>query len=215
MQNYLKAVESAVSRLLEARKEYYGIINEIFRESIPPIYFYNRNNSKSDIESGRQAWLQREDIKEREASSKEAIKKLEYEQFALSIIDGSLLQIAAKGIELYSNNIHNSTDLSLGCNTKVLKFCIGREIRNVPSGLIIYAGRNHYNHIEDGAELRKPTKQIIERLNENYVMHKSNLQFSFDQCSILPINRATEFVLLLGWENFSDFTKDLLIAEKI
>ena len=207
IKNYLEGVESAVSKLLEVRKEFHNDINDIYKDSIPPMYLFNRQNTEQTIQLGEKNWSKKEHIVEGFKRSKKALIKLESEQFALSSIDGSLLQIAAKGIELFSKNKKNTTTLSL--NAKTSKFCIGREIRGLPAGLIIYAGRNHYNHIEAGGDLHNPTKKIVETLNINSNLYKPYLQFNFEQSSNLPINRATEFVLLLTWETFEDFAYDL------
>jgi hypothetical protein len=44
--NYLEAVESVVKRLFEARADYHVIINDLFKDSMPPIFVHNRNNPK-------------------------------------------------------------------------------------------------------------------------------------------------------------------------
>lgn len=207
--NYLEAVNSVVKRLFEARTDYHEIINDLFKDSLPPIYFYNRNNSQEVIGRDHAAWLEQNHIKQKKEKSDSAIERLTNEQFALSIIDGSLLQIACKGIELYSNNTQNTSSLS-NLSEKVCKFSVGEKIRDIPAGLIIYAGRNHYNHIEDGERLRKPTREIIKLLNKNYLQHKPNILFDFYSYSELPINLATNFISILDWSNEVDFNEFLL-----
>ncbi|EJM7851412.1 hypothetical protein NOZ11_001869 [Vibrio parahaemolyticus] len=201
---YLDAVDSAIARLLEARKDYHQLISQLFTESLPPIYCYNVNNSRDVIDRDRAAWENKPIIRSQLNKSSKALERLTNEQFALSIIDGSLLQIACKGFELYSTNEAPCKHFS-SFSPKVNKLAVGELIRDIPVGLIIYAGRNHYNHLEDGSDLRKPTKAIIEKLSENAHLYKTNIPFKFNDNAGLPINLATNFVELLGWKTVADF----------
>ena len=212
--NYLEAVESVVKRLFEARADYYEIINDLFKDSIPPIFVHNRNNPKEVVARDHAAWLEQKHIKLKKEKSDAAIENLTNEQFALSIIDGSLLQIACKGIELYSENNQNTSPLP-NLSDKACKFSVGEKIREIPAGLIIYAGRNHYNHLEDGERLRKPTKEIINLLNVNYQQYKPNILFDFDTYNELPRNLTTSFIGILGWESTIDFGETLMSINEI
>lgn len=108
--------------------------------------------------------------------------------FSKNIIAGSILQIAYMAIKLHSKNeIKNS--FLLECEEYVnknkasykeflkkypfkfdKKFCVGREIENMPIGLIIYAARNQFNHMDerimDLGELTN--KLILDYLYKNY-----------------------------------------------
>ena len=207
---YLNAVDSAVIHLLAARKDYHELISQLFKDSLPPIFCYNSNNSREVIDKDRIAWGNHPVIKQQINSSSQALEKLANEQFALSIIDGSLLQIACKALELYSDNtepFEYFPEFSLQIN----KHAVGELVRNIPVGLIIYAGRNHYNHLEDGSDLRKPTKKIINKLNENTNLHKPFISFNFHNNKGLPINLATNFIELIGWKTIGDFRKTFII----
>jgi hypothetical protein len=212
--NYLDAVDSVVKRLFEARADYHLIIDDLFKDSLPPLFFFNRNNSQEVIERDHSLWLEKKDIKQKKQKSDTAIEKLTNEQFALSIIDGSLLQIACKGIELYSQNTNNTSPFT-SLSEKSCKFSVGEKIREVPAGLIIYAGRNHYNHLEEGEKLRKPTKEIIQLLNDNHLQSKPNILFNFDSYNELPRNLTTSFIGVLGWSNEVDFKNTLLGVNEI
>lgn len=201
---YLDAVDSAVIRLLEARKDYHELISLLFTESLPPIFCYNSNNSRDVIDRDRGVWENKPAIKQQIDSSSQAREALTNEQFALSIIDGSLLQIACKGIELYSTNDVPCVYFS-DFSSKINKHAVGELVRDIPAGLIIYAGRNHYNHLEDGGDLHKPTKKIVNKLIENTHLHKPRIPFNFHDNKSLPINLATNFVELLGWKTVDDF----------
>jgi hypothetical protein len=212
--NYLEAVDSVARRLFEARADYHEIINDLFKDSIPPIFVHNRNNPEEVIARDHAAWLEQKHIKIKKEKSDAAIENITNEQFALSIIDGSLLQIACKGIELYSDNTHNTSPLP-NLSDKACKFSVGEKIRGIPAGLIIYAGRNHYNHLEDGKRLRKPTKEIVSLLNVNYLQYKPNILFDFDSYNELPRNLTTSFISILGWDNAKDFRETLMSINEI
>ena len=119
-----------------------------------------------------------------------------------------------KGSELYSQNTNNTSPFT-NLSEKACKFSIGEKIREVPAGLIIYAGRNHYNHLEDGEKLRKPTKEIVNLLNINHKQSKPNILFNFDSYNKLPRNLTTSFIGVLGWSNEVDFKNTLLGVNEI
>ncbi|MBN2964754.1 hypothetical protein JWV37_08170 [Sulfurospirillum sp. T05] len=85
--------------------------------------------------------------------------------FSKNVIAGSILQIAYMAIKLYSKNETKNSFLSESENfindnklqyavnrNKTFKFntkfCAGREIGNMPMGLVIYAARNQFNHMD-------------------------------------------------------------------
>lgn len=84
----------------------------------------------------------------------------------MNVIAGSILQIACKAIEQYSKNqsLSNNRLHLFGGKPPKPKYAVGREIRDIPLGLLILAARNQYNHIEDGSIMREPTKSIFEAL---------------------------------------------------
>ena len=210
IESYLKAVDSVVERLFEARVEYETTLNDLFRLSIGPIFTFNRNNSEEVIENDHAKWSQSTHISQEKEIASLALEELGDELFALSVIDGSLLQIACKGIDLYSINTINSSpidDLSIN----LCKFSVGTKIDGMPSGLIVYAGRNHYNHLEDGSKLRKPSKQIVDYLDEKV----ANFEFYLEPYSGLPGVSTASFIKILGWNNIEDFKKTLLSINEI
>ncbi|MGR6838085.1 hypothetical protein ACU5DF_02840 [Aliivibrio wodanis] len=209
---YLDAVDSAVIRLLEARMDYQELIGQLFTESLPPIFCFNRHNPRDVVDRDRNVWENKPAIKEHFTRSSQALEALANEQFALSIIDGSLLQIACKGFELYSENEKECLHFS-NFTPKVNKLAVGELIRDIPSGLIIYAGRNHYNHLEEGENLRRPTKEIIHKLIENKHLYKPNVHLDFYNGQHLPQNLATHFIELLGWKTAADFRYTLKHVE--
>ena len=153
-EEYLRATKSAVLKLFDGINSY----NEIFLKKPIPIFNFSSNltDSAAILEARKQAydnWLL-----ENETAIKlslQAQKEYFAESFAISALCGSLLQIASMGIQLFSTNEEIAEDLPeilrsvIKPKSKVPRFCIGRRVRNVPIGLIIYAGRNQFNHIDE------------------------------------------------------------------
>src|SRR5262249_41111169 len=64
---------------------------------------------------------------------------------------GSILQAAYMAIRLYSQNetIPPNCAMFEPIPKAAIPFCIGKECHGIPTGLIIYAGRNQYNHWDE------------------------------------------------------------------
>lgn len=78
---------------------------------------------------------------------------------------GAVLQYIHSAIQRFSKNQNVPSEFQaiVRPGSSAAKACIGRKIRGVPLGLVIYAGRNQYAHWEDG-ELRKATREAFDRL---------------------------------------------------
>jgi hypothetical protein len=85
------------------------------------------------------------------------------ERYAQAVLCGTLLQLATMAIRLYSRNRLIPDEFHGIVNASHAPFCIGRRVREVPIGLVVFAARNQFNHIED-AKLRKPSSVIFEWL---------------------------------------------------
>jgi len=74
-------------------------------------------------------------------------------EFARASLAGSLLQVAYFGVNRYSTATPVSqrySKFNVKAGTPAARFCLGREIKGIPEGLLIYAGRIQYNHWEEG-----------------------------------------------------------------
>jgi hypothetical protein len=150
---YIDKTKSAAVSLLTGIESYVNVL----RSAPSPILMGDQVD-----EAARDVWLDanRASI----GSSLEAQRRFVWESFAMANLSGALLQIAATGIRMYSCISQvpmECADLPLGNAHKA--FCVGRSIRGVPLGLIVYAGRNQYNHLDDD-ELREPNVAIFNRL---------------------------------------------------
>jgi hypothetical protein len=120
--------------------------------------------------------------------------------------------VAAKAIECYSENeaIPEGWRKFIRPNNKAARFCIGREIRGVPLGLVIYAARNQHTHFED-SELREPSCEVFRRLAENHGL-KSEEPFvdpAFDLDNKGLVSYASNCTALMEWRNYSSYEADM------
>lgn len=131
------------------------------------------------------------------------------EKHALATLSGSLLQMAAMAIRLYSKNENtHPVELSDILKTNAIRYCIGRTIRQVPLGLVIYAGRNQYNHIDDH-QLHEPNSTVFEWLATKHGYGKDIRDPAFDLSTGLVWNYASNVVSLIGWNTYESYEADM------
>ena len=133
--------------------------------------------------------------------------------FSKATLCGSLLQIAFMGIEMYSKNTEIPDDIKTIINSsnnyKIQKFCIGRRVQNIPIGLLIYGGRNQYNHWDE-EKLNPINEQIFDILNQIY-----SDDMSFDMVYELNYSdrtiKAHHIVMHeLGWFDYDSYFRDMV-----
>ncbi|MBD2249241.1 hypothetical protein [Nostoc sp. FACHB-888] len=213
-EEYLRATKSAVLKLFDGINSY----NEIFLKK--PILIFNFSSNLTDsaaiLEARKQAydnWLL-----ENERAIKlslQAQKEYFAESFAIAALCGSLLQIASMGIQLFSTNEEIAEDLPeilrsvIKPKSKVARFCTGRRVRNVPIGLIIYAGRNQFNHIDE--EKLSGVNTTIFNLIASYYDEQDQFfrDLAFDIESRLIINFSTNILGLIGWKSYECYDSDM------
>lgn len=124
---------------------------------------------------------------------------------------GAVLQIAFMAIFLFSKNNTIPTTSSRYVkpeNKKAVPFCIGRPVHGIPIGLIIYAGRNQFNHWEDKS-FDHPTTQVFEALMLAYYdnpMFDMAYQLEFPA----PMIKANHLVLNeLRWKDYDHYSTDM------
>ncbi|WP_026736046.1 hypothetical protein [Fischerella sp. PCC 9605] len=208
-EEYLKRTESAVIKIFDGINSYLKIL----RDALPPVYVGNFGDTQNQrlvyknwVASNRAA-IQ---------SSLEAQREFSAESFALATLCGSLLQIAAMGIQWFSENKEIPEDvpedlrLLIKTGTKTAKFCIGRRIRSVPIGLAIYAARNQFNHMDD-EELREPNITIFNLLayNHGVAVEQCFKDPAFDLENKVLINFSSNITALLEWRNYESYHSDM------
>lgn len=206
---YLSQTEKSVIQLFDSLVFYHDLI----RESLPPVFItdYLAGDCNKDK---FEAWE-----KENEAKIKYSLEKQrEYFGYTVSqgAICGSILQIAFMGIQKFSDNksIPESCSDLLSEKSKAVKFCIGRSVRNIPIGLIIYAARNQYNHMDEN-EYNAVTTKIFDNIALN-ISDGSFKDPAFDLSNPNLVNYAHNAMGLMGWNNFESYQKDIfsLIGQK-
>lgn len=136
--------------------------------------------------------------------------------FSKNVIAGSILQIAYMAIKLYSKNKIKNSFLSdneryVNENKSLykfredktfefnIKFCVGREIESMPIGLIIYAARNQFNHMDkrimDLGELTN--KLVLDHLFKNYSQKINDFDLNIYGDDITLVSHSVLDVL--GW----------------
>jgi hypothetical protein len=126
-----------------------------------------------------------------------------------STICGSILQIAFMAILQFSTNKKVPKQLLeiINVESKATKFCIGENIRGVPKGLIIYAGRNQYNHMDDET-FNYSTTYVFERLAD-FNSQKKIKDPAFQLSDPKIKNYASNIVAILGWKDYESYIVDM------
>lgn len=138
-------------------------------------------------------------------------KEKEYFGYTISkaTICGSILQIAFMAILHFSKNTKVPEKFCdvVKEGSKAVKFCLGGEIRGVPKGLIIYAGRNQYNHMDD-TTYNMCTTYVFEKLSIPDIK-KTIKDPAFDLNHPKIVNYASNIVAILGWNDYANYITDM------
>jgi hypothetical protein len=131
-------------------------------------------------------------------------------KFSEAMFAGAILQVAYMAIRLYSRN----ATIPISCTSIVppskkaaIRFCIGKEVRGVPTGLIVYAARNQYNHWDE--EPHEVTKNVFGALSAAFYSNMlADLAFDFSNPTI---NVYSNEVLLvaLGWQSYDTYLAEM------
>lgn len=200
-EEFIARTQSAVESLFSGIGSYLQIL-----EGARPPVLVGTYSSELEHKKAVDNWMS-ENADSIEASFK-AQRAFMSEKYALAVLCGSLLQIAMMAIRLYSKNQLIPDEFHGIVNSSHAPFCIGRRVREVPIGLVVFAARNQYNHIED-EKLRKPSSVIFEWLATK---HGHGLQFrdpAFDLEKNLTWNYASNVTALLGWRRYMNYEHDL------
>ena len=137
------------------------------------------------------------------------------EWFALATLCGAVLQFAHQAIGLYSQNV-TIPDITVCSNVtkdSVRKFCIGRNVRGVPLGLAIYAGRNQHVHLQESISSLNQT--ILRELVENGSQGGGSrwiIGSEFEYIEGNAESMAPHFIDLFEWNKLEAFERDMVDA---
>lgn len=156
---------------------------------------------------------------------------------AREVIAGSILQIAYFAIESHAvqkgkspNAVHFETEINRlirenpntrwkkgGAFALPDKFCIGRDIGHLPLGIVVFAGRNQYNHFSD-ERLSVVNEVVFDHLNTlwpspgnglSFILNKDKRPHSY---SVLAALGWTDTAIELG---YSAYKRDMCDALQI
>jgi len=211
-EQYIGQTEHAVKSMFDSIIHY----SELIRMSFPPVKAIRHNGEAGEFERTYEAWRSKPEIQQEFDVAEYAREEYRASLFSMHVISGSILQIACKGIELYSNNAECSDSFSYlyeGCKpktkAKLLKYAVGRQARNVPLGLIVYSGRNQYNHLEEQDGLKNIVNtNVFKALATNHE-NGDFLDPPFDLENESIISYSSNIRSLLGWESYSKYIADM------
>ena len=201
-ESYITKTESAVRKLFEGIESYVRLL-----EPTRGTMFVTSQSDRMKRRAELDTW--REQNQTAVMASEEAWRKFSEESFAMAVLCGAVLQIAAKAIEIYSTNadVPVSVEDIIENNIKLSKFCIGREVYSVPIGLIIYAGRNQHAHFNE-PELYSVNEKVFERLRL-HLGAEAHKYFMFDRANPLANSWARDITYILGWRSYEAYVADL------
>jgi len=205
---YIAKTESAVRQLFQGVDNYLRIL----KRTKLPILTPNLSPDPAEYKRQYEAWMDenRSNLEEVRQNQQEFIA----ESFALDTLCGAILHVAQKGIELYSNNVGVPDDFKKLLGKQTVKYAVGREVRGIRLGLIIYAARNQHTHFDCKEDLRQPSKAIFNKLA---LQHGSELDGAeepfldpaFDIANPRLVSFASNVTGLIEWRNYENYRNDL------
>ncbi len=202
---YLKRTESAVRKLFEGIDAYTAGIE---RARMP--VFVSSTLDKTKLDAELDAWIT-ENAAAIEAA-RAAQRDYFAESFALATLCGAVLQVAAKGLERFSTNTAIPEDWVdvIKAKHSAVRYCIGRRVRHVPLGLIIYAGRNQHVHFGEG-KLNKINTTVFARLAIHHGRNNDPTirDPAFDLSNSLLVSFAHNVTALVDWRSYDAYERDL------
>lgn len=200
LEEYMRRTESAFRKLFEARQSYIQIL-----KNAPNPSLVGALPEAGDVDSRIAAWA---------AENKSAIDKalaaqrrFIAESVAHAAICGSILQLAYVAIRLFSKNATVPAVFQRVMSPSAVQFCVGRDVRGVPAGLVVYAGRNQHSHMDE-SRLSPLNEAVFDVLATNYISNIRDPAFDFRARKLLTY--AANIVGLLEWETYEILRGELV-----
>jgi hypothetical protein len=207
---YIDRTKSAVQKLYQATNSYYTLLLEPAR---PAFAYWGEYDERVRLE--HEKWLQENKLVLEERAKRD--NEFAAEIFAMATLSGAILQFAYMAIKLFSKNTQSHLRYIelIPNNHEVAKYCIGREIDEIPIGLIVYAGRNQAHHYDE-KRYNKITEHVFHDLANWYssTFQKSYIDDHYDLSNPRVINFATNILWKLDWQNYELYEKELLTLLK-
>ena len=179
---------------------------QAFRRGIKGSAFVSGGSSMDDYNARHRQWLQdNPEIVERSIGAQ---KEFHSERFARATLCGAVLELAWKGIELFSTNTQppESVRTVVGKSEVGAKFAIGREIKGVPIGLVIYAARNQHVHFNDSS-LGRINRDIIDQMARHGHPQVKSSELDLDRHPGESL--ANNMIFLLEWFDLARYERDM------
>lgn len=203
-QEFIERTQSAVESLFIGIDSYLHIL----RRARPPV-LVGIYSTETEHEDALERWMKMKENADAIEARFEAQRAFMSEKYALTVLCGSLLQVASTAIRLYSKNRHIPEEfLDIEKNDSHATFCIGRRVREVPIGLVVIAARNQYNHIED-KKLHVLSSTVFEWLATKHGYGTDLRDPAFDLKKQLAWNYASNITGLLGWRKYENYEQDI------
>ena len=203
-QIYFEQTETAVKQLFTAR-EYY---RDQLKGAIPPTF----------VSGALDEAKRKKEFNDWQEKNKEIIETAFDKQktyFGLTTsnatICGSIIQIAFMGIKSFSTSSKIPSTFSKFIpaykNDNRQIFCVGKEVRAVPAGMIIYAARNQYNHMDEG--LSNALSIFVFDTLAEYQTGGKYKDPAFDLANPKLNNYSHNILSLLEWRDYETYLADM------
>ncbi len=128
---------------------------------------------------------------------------------------GAIIEIAYSLIKQYSKN--GTIPISCGkldipIDTEKAKFYVGREVHNIPLGLLIFAAREQYSAWEQGSPSNPIAKGVFEHLR---TVRKRDIWQDLLYELDWPVKRPASHYIIqkeLKWLTYDDYLADMTLA---
>jgi hypothetical protein len=207
---YIEQTEDAVRRMFEVVFEY----RELFKSSLSPVAVLRYSNEE-DFDQEYAKWRSTPEVEKQFALAQSAKEELDGKLFSLHVIAGSILQIAYQAIAMYldeqelEENYQNLLDGMKKVGTSAKKFFGGRDVRNVPLGLVVFAGRNQYNHLDAGSDLMILNRNIFRALSHYEKEEFNFVNPAFDLQNDNLLSYSSNILSALEWDSFEQYQRDI------
>lgn len=207
---YIEQTQPITRRLFDSLGEY----REMLRETLSPVAVI-RHTGEDDFHRKYQEWRQQPEIQEQFNHAEEARIRLDGQFFSMHVASGSIIHIAYQAIKLYSAETqfpdeyaHLLEGVNHGIPT-ITRFAVGRDVWGIPLGLLIYAGRNQYNHMDDGENLKRINLNIFNALARYEHEEFGYLNPAFELNNEHLDTYSTNIMSALDWDSYDAFLEDI------
>lgn len=200
---YASSTETAVQKLFEGIASYTEML-----KAIRGTTFLSDELDKDKLNAEYAAWASRN--RKRLDKSLAAQRAFSEQSFAMATLCGAVLQVAAKAIECYSpaKRVPENLVSVVGGTKAAIPFCIGREVRGLPVGLIIYAGRNQHTHFNE-KKYAKVNEAVFDRL-ATLPGHTPQKDPALSLTNPMLQSFASNITFVLGWRSYRHYKKDMV-----